>query len=87
MKFCRPTGGEVTRLSCRKCQKAAPSWSGLRGAPLGVVRPSAARDGLVELLAPQRSPQFDDRLDFAGSGVPSKWCTPAGTTIVSPAWL
>ena len=43
MRFCTQIGGEVTRLSWRKCQKVAPSWSGLFGAPRGVVLPSATR--------------------------------------------
>ena len=34
-------GGEVTRLSWRKCQKVEPSCSGFFGAPRGVVLPSA----------------------------------------------
>ncbi len=64
-------GGEVTRLSWRKCQKVAPSWSGLRGAPLGVVLAVSgqAGDGLVELLGAQRRPELDDGLDLGGSGV------------------
>jgi len=50
--FCIPMGGEVTRLSWRKCQKVAPSWSGIFGAPRRVVLPSATRPGhsLVKLL-------------------------------------
>ena len=42
-RFWAQMGGEVTRLSWRKCQKVAPSWSGFLGAPLGVVLPSATR--------------------------------------------
>jgi hypothetical protein len=43
MRFCTQMGVEVTRLSWRKCQKVAPSWSGFFGTPAGVVLPSAAR--------------------------------------------
>lgn len=43
MRFCTPMGGEVTRLSCRKGQKVAPSCSGFLGALRGVVLPSAVR--------------------------------------------
>src|ERR1035438_5258443 len=87
MMFCRPTGGEVTRLSCRKCQKVAPSWSGLRGAPLGVVLPSAARPATASWNSLLRSAGRSSTIAWisAGPGVPSEWRTPAGTTIVSPA--
>jgi hypothetical protein len=61
----------VTRLSWRKCQKVAPSWSGLRGAPRGVVLPSATRPAtaFVKLLGEQRRAQFDDALDLGWSGI------------------
>ena len=71
MRFCTRMGGEVTRLSWRKCQKVAPSWSGFFGAPLGVVLLSAtAGEGLVELLGAQGRAELDDALDLAWSGVP-----------------
>src|SRR5216683_3131724 len=43
MRFWIQAGGEVTRLSCRKCQKVAPSWRTFLGAPRGVAGKSATR--------------------------------------------
>src|ERR1022692_214074 len=87
MTFCTAMGGEVTRLSWRKCQKVAPSWSGLRGAPLGVVLPSAARPATASWnsLVCSAGRSSTTAWISAGPGFPSEWRTPAGTTIVSPA--
>ena len=85
MRFCTQMGGEVTRLSWRKCQKVAPSWSGfLRRAPgrcLAVGH--QAGEGFVELLGVQRGAEFDDALDLAWSGVSLRVGDAGGTTIVS----
>jgi hypothetical protein len=35
IRFCTQMGGVVTRLSWRKCQKVAPSWSGFLGGARG----------------------------------------------------
>src|ERR1022692_905103 len=71
MRFWAQMGGEVTRLSWRKCQKVAPSWSGLRGAPQGrgLAVGDQAGEGLVQLLGAQGRAELDDALDLASSGV------------------
>jgi hypothetical protein len=38
MTFCTLMGDEVPRLSRRKCQKMAPSWSGFFGAPICLIK-------------------------------------------------
>src|SRR5580704_15748169 len=52
-----PEGGSQLERVARRAPGRGPAVGG------------QARDGLVELLAPQRWPQFDDCLDLAGSGV------------------
>ena len=71
MRFWAQIGGEVTRLSWRKCQKVAPSWSGfLRRAPgCGLAVGHQAGEGLVKLLGVQCRAELDDALDLARSGV------------------
>ncbi len=51
MRFCTHTGGDVTRLSRRKCQTVAPSWRGFLGAPLALVLPSAARPAKASCIS------------------------------------
>ena len=68
-----PEGGAELERVARRSPGRGPSVSGQVG------------DGLVELPGTQRRPELDDGLDLGGSGVPSEWRTPGGTTIVSPA--
>src|ERR1700733_1377704 len=81
-------GGEVTRLSRRKCQKVAPSCSGFLGAPREVVRPSAARPARASChcLVFRAGRSSTMAVISACPGFPSEWRTPAGTMTVSPAW-
>ena len=74
-------GGEVTRLSWRKCQKVAPSWSGLRGAPRGVVLPSATRPAKASCSSLACSAGRSSTMPSisSGPGLPSECGTPAGT--------
>ena len=81
-------GGDVARLSWRKCQKVAPSCRGFFGAPRDVVLPivDQPREGFVELLGPQSRAQFD----HAPRCPPIRCCLrnegpQGGTMIVSPA--
>ena len=71
MRFWIQMGGELIRLSWRKCQKVAPSWSGLRGAPLGrgLAVGDQAGEGLVPLLGAQGRAELDDAVDLGWSGV------------------
>jgi hypothetical protein len=72
MRFCTTMGGELIRLSWRKCQKVAPSWSGFLGAPRGVVLPSATRPARASwnsLVSRQCRAEFDDAFDLARPGV------------------
>ena len=71
MRFWAQMGGEVTRLSWRKCQKVAPSWSGLlRRAPgCGLAVGDQAGEGLVPLLGVQRRAELDHAVDLGRSGV------------------
>jgi len=71
MRFCTTMGGELIRLSCRKCQNVAPSCSGFLGAApgRGLAVGDQAGQGLVELLGKQRRAEFDDTLDLARAGV------------------
>ena len=86
MRFCTQMGGEVTRLSWRKCQKVAPSWSGLRGAPRGgLAVGDQAGEGLVQFLGAQGRAEFDPALDLDRSELPSECERRPGTMIVSPA--
>src|SRR5580692_2396872 len=87
MRFCTTMGGELIRLSCRKCQKVAPSWSGFFGAPLGVVLPSATRPARASWnsLVSSAGRSSTTPSISPGPGFPSECGTPAGTTIVSPA--
>ena len=68
MRFCIQMGGEVIRLSWRKYQKVAPSWSGFFGEPLGrgLAIGHQAGEGLVPLLSVQCRAELDDALDLEG---------------------
>ena len=71
MRFWIQIGGEVARLSWRKCQKVAPSWSGFFGAPRGggLAFGAEAAEGLEHLLGVQRRTELDDAFDLDRSGV------------------
>ena len=86
-RFWAEMGGEVTRLSWRKCQKVAPSWSGFLGAPLGVVLPSATSPAKASWssLASKAGRSSTVPSMSAVPVFPSECGTPAGTTTVSPA--
>ena len=86
-RFWTQIGGEVTLLSCRKCQKVAPSCRGFLGAPRGVVLPSATRPARASWnsLVWRAGRSSTTPVISTVPRFPSECGTPGGTTMVSPA--